>query len=70
MPMHGADLFQMFKEERMALRFTKKLDRILLGVWILLVGLLPLVPSLGELATKGIMAVLAVITGIVILFDL
>jgi len=52
----------------MAVRLTKKLDRILLGIWILLMGLLPLA-NLGS-AAPWITAVLGVITGVVILLDL
>jgi hypothetical protein len=52
----------------MAVKFTKKLDRILLGAWVLLVGLLPLA-KLGETAA-WITAVLGVVTGVVILLDL
>jgi hypothetical protein len=46
---------------------TKSLGMLLLGIWLILTGLLGLVPGLGFAGSGTVLAVLALVAGILIL---
>ena len=49
----------------MNFNFTKNIGMLLLGIWLILMGLAAFVPALGGLGT--ILAVLAIVAGVFIL---
>ena len=48
--------------------FTKKFGMILLGIWLIVTGLISFIPAIGISIITIILAILAIVAGLLLLF--
>ena len=48
--------------------FTKKFGMILLGIWLIVTGLISIIPAIGISIITIILAILAIVAGLLLLF--
>jgi hypothetical protein len=51
------------------MRFPNKIGLLLLGIWLIATGLFVLIPTLNFAGSDNVLAVLAIIAGILVLID-